>query len=481
MRPTHRAWLVSGLGAVLIAVAVLTDRFLPLLGAGGLAAWLLTGQYMATRSFRATDDQVAITLTPAHTQVATDRETLITLRVERTRPTTTTLDVTAPLPVGAHSEVEPADRTVTLDSGEQSAETTFPLTFPVAGEYTLPQPTVTFTDEHGLVTEELLRGDPPSIVVEPPRPHNVHVGQAGEEIVAAFGEYDAGRRGAGLTPEEIRQYVPGDATARIDWKATARLNELHVREFEAETDRQTVIMVDHRAAMNVGPPGETMLDYAREIALGVTWTIDATDGPLGLYTVGDAGLTTEQTPATAPEQYTAIRATLHSLSPTETTSDSTADEHLARPAAARHLRERLAEEESAFARTLTPFFEATEPYVQRFEQDALFGAVERELTQLGGSVWTVLLTDDSQPNRVREAVRLATQQDNYVIVLLLPEVLFEPGGLGDLATAYERYAEFEEFRQELDRLPRVSAFEVGPGDRIEAILTARRQAEQTYE
>jgi len=59
-------------------------------------------------------------------------------------------------------------------------------------------------------------------------------------------------------------------------------------------------------------------------------------------------------------------------------------------------------------------------------------------------------------------------------VFLTPSILFDPGGLVDLEAAYDRYVEFEEFRRDLARLPGVSAFEVGPGDRLDAVLATGR-------
>ena len=44
--------------------------------------------------------------------------------------------------------------------------------------------------------------------------------------------------------------------------------------------------------------------------------------------------------------------------------------------------------------------------------------------------------------------------------------------------SYESYVDFEEFRRELSRLPRVTAFEVGPSDRLEAVLSERHRRTQ---
>jgi len=60
------------------------------------------------------------------------------------------------------------------------------------------------------------------------------------------------------------------------------------------------------------------------------------------------------------------------------------------------------------------------------------------------------------------------------LVLLAPSVLYEPGGLADIEQAYDRYVEFEQFRRELARIDNVTALEVGPTDRLSAVIEAGR-------
>jgi len=109
----------------------------------------------------------------------------------------------------------------------------------------------------------------------------------------------------------------------------------------------------------------------------------------------------------------------------------------------------------------------------------LFAATRRQLTRLPGSVLTVIVTDDNRRAELQEAVKLAGRGDDAVLVLLTPSVLYEPGGLSDLEAAYRRYLDFEEFRRSLARLERVQAYEVGPGDRLGALLAARRDQRST--
>lgn len=48
-------------------------------------------------------------------------------------------------------------------------------------------------------------------------------------------------RGGGTNVLEVREYVPGDEFRRIDWKATARLSRLAVKEFEREMGRDVIL------------------------------------------------------------------------------------------------------------------------------------------------------------------------------------------------------------------------------------------------
>lgn len=48
-------------------------------------------------------------------------------------------------------------------------------------------------------------------------------------------------RGGGTNVLEVREYMPGDEFRRIDWKATARLSRLVVKEFEKEMRRDVIL------------------------------------------------------------------------------------------------------------------------------------------------------------------------------------------------------------------------------------------------
>ena len=64
---------------------------------------------------------------------------------------------------------------------------------------------------------------------------------------AGFGAYPGKRKGHGLEYYETREYVPGDPFRFIDWKATARLSKMMVKEFLEETYSSSHLIYDVRS------------------------------------------------------------------------------------------------------------------------------------------------------------------------------------------------------------------------------------------
>jgi len=466
MRFTRRFRAVSALAVTLAAFGALVDAVAPLVGAGAVGAWLLARQYAFLRSLRRVRDDLAVVTALAPERIPKNGSAVVSLAARLDAASELDVRVGADLPAGVEGE-RPE---LTLPAGEREAESAVEVTPAFAGRHEFGRPVV----EAGtsLFAERFPIGEPAALTAEARRARDLHLGAGGEQIAAAYGEHPGGEGGSGLDPAEIRAYAPGDPASRIDWKATARLGEAHVREFETETDRRTVLLLDHRATTGRGEPGATELDYLREVALGVVGAAESWEDPLGFYAVGDEGLTAEFAPSTAPEQYDAVGDRVRGVTPTpepeERVRRTDSD-----PAAANRRAAALAGDDGTFARTLRPYFVANERYVRRVEDRPLFSA-GRRVDRLNGQCWTVLLTDDSDRAAVRETVKLLRRGGNHVLCVLAPTALFEPDGLADPDRASRAYADFEAFRSELATLPRVRALEVAPGDRLEAALAGVR-------
>jgi uncharacterized protein (DUF58 family) len=74
-------------------------------------------------------------------------------------------------------------------------------------------------------------------------------------------------RAEGREFERLREYVRGDDTRRIDWKATARRGALIVREYEAERSQNVVLALDAGRLMTERIAGRERLDHALSAAL----------------------------------------------------------------------------------------------------------------------------------------------------------------------------------------------------------------------
>lgn len=467
MNVTSRFAVFVALAGFAVCWSLIIEHALPIVCACGLVAWLLVQQYRFSSMAASMQSHLALSQSVSRSRAGTDETTIVTYDVTADDPLPVSCTFRPKYPAGSDAPATSFE----LSRGATGCTETREIRWPVAGAFTIDPPTVSVTDTLGLFETTLNIGDSVSVVVEPRTPRNIHVGEGGDPVTAGLGEHETEQTGrGGLEPEEVRQYVPGDTIRSIDWKATARLNEPHVREFETETDRRTVLFVDHRSSLRTGRDGETKLDFLRQVGLAfVEHARDHAD-PLGCYTVGTDGLTGSFPPSADPTQQVTIRHHLQSLEPTVDQTPSTARSHQSTPGRPSQLRQRLQADESAFSAQLAPYFDRPNTYVSRILDQPLVGAVRAATTQSNETLWSVILTDDTNRTKLRETVKLARHNQGRVLVFLAPTVIYEPGELRDLDEAYDRYMAFEQFRRSLAGMDRVTAFEVGPADRLSAVL-----------
>jgi uncharacterized protein (DUF58 family) len=101
------------------------------------------------------------------------------------------------------------------------------------------------------------------------------------------GRFASRMRGRGLNFEEIRDYRAGDDIRSIDWKVTARLRKPHVRVFNEERDRQTIIVVDQRLSMFFGSRRAMKSVTAAEAGAIAAWRVLGVGDRIGAVVFGD--------------------------------------------------------------------------------------------------------------------------------------------------------------------------------------------------
>jgi uncharacterized protein (DUF58 family) len=100
------------------------------------------------------------------------------------------------------------------------------------------------------------------------------------------GEHLTPQVGSGTELAMIRPYFPGDDVRHIDWNATARLQEPHVRVHVGERALTTWLVLDVSASMSFGTADRRKADVAEGVALAVGHVATRRGNRLGVLAFG---------------------------------------------------------------------------------------------------------------------------------------------------------------------------------------------------
>ncbi|MDR1330482.1 MAG: DUF58 domain-containing protein [Tannerella sp.] len=87
--------------------------------------------------------------------------------------------------------------------------------------------------------------------------------------------------------EQIKEYVKGDDYRTVNWKATARRNQLMVNTYQDERSQQIYSIIDKGRIMQSAFRGMTLLDYAINAALVLSFVAIKKEDKAGLVTFSD--------------------------------------------------------------------------------------------------------------------------------------------------------------------------------------------------
>ncbi|MFC7202629.1 DUF58 domain-containing protein [Haloferax namakaokahaiae] len=465
MVPTRRWTVFAGAACFFVVFAVILDEPAPLFAAGGLTAWLLAAQLDSFRTMAAADDALSTSVSVEPSTVPVGNQAVVTLAASLASTIDAPLDVELASPPSVDVVAE-EQRHLRVEAGEASGSTVCRISCPVAGHVSFDTLRVTLRGRLGLFTETTTVETDATCLVEPPSPDGIHVGQGGERTGTIFGEHASTQSGPGLVPHETRRYLPGDTLSQIDWRTTARMNYPHIREFESESDLLLSLVVDVGSNMAAGPDGRTMFAYAREVALGLVETAASYNDPLSVRLVTDEGTAWEFGPSSSSNAYHESRRELLAFDPPSGATHSSKSASPLAPADALARRETLETDDSPFATTLRPYLSASRTYLSRVSERPLFDAVKTACHRVDGDDHLVLVTDDTSNVETYEAAVVASQRCTQTTVFLTPTALF-----AEAPTDRSRLVAFEEFRQRLDGLPSVEAYEIAPRTALERATT----------
>ncbi len=95
------------------------------------------------------------------------------------------------------------------------------------------------------------------------------------------------RPGEGRLFESLREWVPGDDTRHIDWKATARRRKVIARQYEEERRQQVMLVLDAGRLLTAEVGGEARMEYVVRAALWLAFAANYHDDNVGLMVFAD--------------------------------------------------------------------------------------------------------------------------------------------------------------------------------------------------
>jgi uncharacterized protein (DUF58 family) len=96
---------------------------------------------------------------------------------------------------------------------------------------------------------------------------------------------------SGIEFSDLRQYLVTDDASRIDWKNSAKTQDLYVKEYEEERDMDTFIILDVSDSMLFGTADKTKAEYAAVMAGALAFAAVDAGIRVGFGVFGDSGTT----------------------------------------------------------------------------------------------------------------------------------------------------------------------------------------------
>ncbi len=101
------------------------------------------------------------------------------------------------------------------------------------------------------------------------------------------GQYHSVFKGRGMDFQDVRAYQPGDDIRVIDWNVSARMNELHVKQFVEERELTVFLLVDASASQSFGTRHRRKQETAAQLSALIAFSAIKNNDRVGLILFTD--------------------------------------------------------------------------------------------------------------------------------------------------------------------------------------------------
>lgn len=232
MRPQGRVFLAITI--LVILAAINTGTNLLYIVVGGLVSFLFISRVLGSWSLR--DLHM---MRDAPDAVHRGQRFLVTVRLENRKRLVPCMSVR----IATEDEPDVSAGYILKIPAQRAAVLRVSEVFQRRGVHVLPSIHTISTFPLGLYESKVTFSDRREVVVYP-RVFTARVGML--DHMAGTGEAPRISRGDGDEFFALREYVPGDDVRKINWRATARMNTLIVKDLEPDMSRSAVLILDHR-------------------------------------------------------------------------------------------------------------------------------------------------------------------------------------------------------------------------------------------
>ncbi|HBL98943.1 TPA: hypothetical protein DDZ86_04860 [Candidatus Dependentiae bacterium] len=104
---------------------------------------------------------------------------------------------------------------------------------------------------------------------------------------ANSGQFRVAALGRGSDFDQLRDYTPGDDVRLIDWKSSARVQRIVVRQYRDERSRTVHVLMDISRSMGFGTGASRLYDTGAEVATVLSVMGEVSGDAMGLYWMGE--------------------------------------------------------------------------------------------------------------------------------------------------------------------------------------------------
>lgn len=278
MKTELGAWLF-GTSALLLIVGVVTQEGRVLALIIPLAVYLALGMVFGSpppvvRVIRRIDRESAFEGDRVH----------VSIMIENHGPPIELLEIHDPFPPEL-ALVDGSNYLVTALQRDQVREMEYSLALRVKGRHVLGPVRLRSRDLSTFFIHETIAGDSVPILVSPGKEK---LGRATVPIYRTrpwWGQIPARAPGLGTEFWSIRSYASGDERRRINWKASARLDDLLSNEFEGERSGDFILVLDAREEAAAGTAYENAIEMGVRAAVSLAEHLLEGRNRVGLITM----------------------------------------------------------------------------------------------------------------------------------------------------------------------------------------------------